>query len=54
MWEPPRLAPLWAFTACYRDSFTFNIKWNYVLPREFISGVLLILRIKFVALNIIY
>jgi hypothetical protein len=22
MWEPPPLIPLWAFTACYRDSFT--------------------------------
>jgi hypothetical protein len=23
MWEPRRLTALWAFTACYRDSFTF-------------------------------
>jgi hypothetical protein len=23
MWEPRPLTPLWAFTACYRDSFTF-------------------------------
>jgi hypothetical protein len=23
MWEPRRLATLWAFTACYRDSLTF-------------------------------
>jgi hypothetical protein len=23
MWEPRRLRTLWAFTACYRDSFTF-------------------------------
>jgi hypothetical protein len=23
MWEPRRLTILWAFTACYRDSFTF-------------------------------
>jgi hypothetical protein len=22
MWEPRPLTPLWAFTACYRDSFT--------------------------------
>jgi hypothetical protein len=22
MWEPRRLTTLWAFTACYRDSFT--------------------------------
>jgi hypothetical protein len=25
MWEPRRLATLWASTACYRDSFTFYI-----------------------------
>jgi hypothetical protein len=24
MWETRLLIPLWAFTACYRDSFTFN------------------------------
>jgi hypothetical protein len=23
MWEPQPLTLLWAFTACYRDSFTF-------------------------------
>jgi hypothetical protein len=23
MWEPRRLTTLWAFTACYRDSFIF-------------------------------
>jgi hypothetical protein len=23
MWEPRRLTNLWAFTACYRDSFAF-------------------------------
>jgi hypothetical protein len=23
IWEPRRLTTLWAFTACYRDSFTF-------------------------------
>jgi hypothetical protein len=23
MWEPRRLTTLWAFKACYRDSFTF-------------------------------
>jgi hypothetical protein len=23
IWEPLRLTPLWAFTACYGDSFTF-------------------------------
>jgi hypothetical protein len=24
MWEPRRLTTVWAFTACYRDSFTFT------------------------------
>jgi hypothetical protein len=23
MWDPQRLTTLWAFTACYRDSFTY-------------------------------
>jgi hypothetical protein len=23
MWEPRLLTPLWAFTACYRDSFFY-------------------------------
>jgi hypothetical protein len=25
MWEPRPLTPLWAFRACYRDSFTFTL-----------------------------
>jgi hypothetical protein len=25
MWDPRPLTPLWAFTACYRDSFTFSL-----------------------------
>jgi hypothetical protein len=33
MWEPRRLITLWAFTTCYRDSFTFfneeiQANWN--------------------------
>jgi hypothetical protein len=24
MWEPRRLATLWASTACYKDTFTFT------------------------------
>jgi hypothetical protein len=28
MWEPRHLTTLWAFKACYRDSFTFNFKRN--------------------------
>jgi hypothetical protein len=27
MWEPGHLATLWAFTACYRDSFTAIFTW---------------------------
>jgi hypothetical protein len=26
MWEPRRLITPWAFTACYRDSFTFYVR----------------------------
>jgi hypothetical protein len=25
MWEPRPLTPLWAFKACYRESFTFTL-----------------------------
>jgi hypothetical protein len=25
MWEPLHLTTLWAFTACYRDGFTFTL-----------------------------
>jgi hypothetical protein len=28
MWEPRRLTTLWAFMACYRDSFTIFIDRN--------------------------
>jgi hypothetical protein len=28
MWEPQRLTPLWAFTAWYRDSFTFTFLYS--------------------------
>jgi hypothetical protein len=32
MWEPRHLTLLWAFTACYRDSFTyFTLLTYYVL-----------------------
>jgi hypothetical protein len=31
MWEPQPLTTLWAFSACYRDSFTFTVVW-YVVP----------------------
>jgi hypothetical protein len=40
MWEPRPLTPLWAFTACYRDSFTF-IHWigGWVEPRTGLDEV---------------
>jgi hypothetical protein len=28
MWDPQRLTTLWAFTAWYRDSFTFLLYFN--------------------------
>jgi hypothetical protein len=30
MWEPLRLTTLWAFTACYRDSFTFFLSSTFL------------------------
>jgi hypothetical protein len=31
MWEPRRLTALWAFTACYRDTFFFFLPFTYIL-----------------------
>jgi hypothetical protein len=52
MWEPRRLTTLWAFTACYRDSFTYTCtsvcvffesfdmsRWNVAVVSE-LSGSL--------------
>jgi hypothetical protein len=36
MWEPRRLTTLCAFTACYRDSFTFKV---VVIPRALAVGM---------------
>jgi hypothetical protein len=36
MWEPRRLTTLWAFTACYRDSFTF---FFYIMIMTFIIRI---------------
>jgi hypothetical protein len=33
MWEPRPITPLWAFTACYRDSFTFFIDYSICIIR---------------------
>jgi hypothetical protein len=30
MWDPQRLPTLWAFTACYRDNFTFFLVGDVV------------------------
>jgi hypothetical protein len=41
MWDPQRLTTLWAFTACYRDSFTyfyFNGRTNQVLILSRVYG----------------
>jgi hypothetical protein len=32
MWEPRRLTTLWAFTACYRGSFTFYVNMSLIRP----------------------
>jgi hypothetical protein len=31
MWGPRRLTTVWAFTACYRDSFTFQNEYRFLL-----------------------
>jgi hypothetical protein len=42
MWEPRRLTTLWAFTACYKDSFTSYLFTDFCrlmsLLRVFIDG----------------
>jgi hypothetical protein len=40
MWEPRGLATLWAFTSCYRDSFTFNSGsyiWMWITVHAFLA-----------------
>jgi hypothetical protein len=32
MWEHRRLTTLWAFTACYRDTFTFTFLPGAITP----------------------
>jgi hypothetical protein len=34
MWEPRRLTTLWAFTACYRDSFTLPLPYQELIKRR--------------------
>jgi hypothetical protein len=37
MWQPQRLTTLWAFMACYRDSFTlyqFALKDKIILAKK--------------------
>jgi hypothetical protein len=37
MWEPRRLTTLWAFTACYRDSFTFTLPLLLKIHYQFLT-----------------
>jgi hypothetical protein len=39
MWEPRRLKPLWASTACYRNSFTFYHPVNHIRNPAFNSDI---------------
>jgi hypothetical protein len=48
MWEPRRLTTLWAFTACYRDSFALSrasiargklVRFVYALITVFVSSI---------------
>jgi hypothetical protein len=39
MWEPRPLTPLWAFTACYRDRFTFFYFGKQFVPCLYYSYV---------------
>jgi hypothetical protein len=34
IWEPRRLTTLWAFMACYRDSFTFLFCYHETVTKE--------------------
>jgi hypothetical protein len=38
MWEPRRLTTLWAFTACYKDCFTFTALVNGLICRDSFGG----------------
>jgi hypothetical protein len=37
MWKPRRLTALWAFTACYRDSFTFLWINSCPISRQYVT-----------------
>jgi hypothetical protein len=41
MWEPRRVTTLWAFTACYRDSFTFLLFTLILICTRNILGIFL-------------
>jgi hypothetical protein len=49
MWEPRRLTALWAFTACYRDSFTILLRNCIKVAQVFIYSCLS--RLKYTLLN---
>jgi hypothetical protein len=42
MWDPQRLTTLWAFMACYRDSFTFTFTFTFTLSLRWIWLLILI------------
>jgi hypothetical protein len=41
MWEPQRLAALWASKACYRDSFTFYLFYVSLQRIESLKGTVI-------------
>jgi hypothetical protein len=49
MWEPRRLTTLWAFTACYGDSFIFFFLPHLFIPSSptFLSALFLFISFRF-------
>jgi hypothetical protein len=39
MWEPRRLTTLWAFTACYRHSFTLPLQISIFLDQSLVLNL---------------
>jgi hypothetical protein len=37
IWEPRRLTTLWAFTACYKDNFTFYLFSSRDMPQYYLK-----------------
>jgi hypothetical protein len=51
MWEPRPLTPLWVFTTCYSDNFTFLLFTFYCLSSVLYSSQIVVLRIAWVELS---